>query len=133
MVAFFKAEAFEYYFDYFTEDSAPTKEAKPFQVVKKAMLENFSTKTTDAETIREAFNHQYVIDDIKEVIFKAEKLYKEAKFSEELKFEIIHEVIRSDQALMYFVHLKKATTYEQVKEACLEYADSLKVYVVGRR
>ncbi len=100
LVAFLKADTFDYYFDYFTEDNALTEEAKSFQVVKKAMLEKFSTKKTEAETMREAVNLRYVGDDIKEFIVRAGKLYKEAKFSEEFKFEMIQEAIRSDQALM---------------------------------
>ncbi len=30
LVPFLKADAFDYYFDYFTEDNAPTEEAKSF-------------------------------------------------------------------------------------------------------
>ncbi len=100
LVDFLKADAFNYYFYYFTEDNAPTEEAKSFQLVKKAMLEKFSTKKTDAETMREALNLRYVGENIKEFIFKAGKLYKEANFSEELKFGMIQQAIRSDQALM---------------------------------
>ncbi len=47
LFAFLKADAFDYYFEYFTKDNAPTEEAKSFQVVKKAMLEKFSTKKTE--------------------------------------------------------------------------------------
>ncbi len=41
---------------------------------------------------------------------------------------MIQEAIRFDQALMYFVLLRKAKTYEQVKEARLEYEDNQKVF-----
>ena len=88
-----------------------------FQVVKEAMLGNFSTKETEAGTMREAVNLRHIGDEIKEFIVKAGKLYKEAKFSEELKFGIIQEANKSDQALIYFVRLRKTKTYEQVKEA----------------
>ncbi len=50
--------------------------------MKKAMMEKFSTKKTDAETIREAANIRCFGDGIKEFIIKARQLYKEAKFSE---------------------------------------------------
>ena len=105
LVAFLKADAFDCCNEYFTEDNAPTEEAKLFQVVKKAMLENISTKKTEAETIKEAVNLQYAGDDVKEFIVKAEKLYKEFKFSENIKFGMIQEAITFDQALMYFVLL----------------------------
>ncbi len=78
--------------------------------------------------MREAVNLRYVGDGIEEFIVRAGKLYKEAKFSEDLKFGMIQEAIRSDQALVYFVLLRKANTYEQIKEACFEYADNQKVF-----
>ncbi len=83
-------------------------------------MEKFSPKKTETETMREAVNHRYIGDDIKDFIVKAGKLYREAKFSEELNFGMIQEAIRSDQALMYFVLLKKAKTYEKVKGASIE-------------
>ncbi len=38
IVAFLNGEAFEFYFDHFTEDNAPTTEASSFQNVEKAFV-----------------------------------------------------------------------------------------------
>ena len=46
LVAYLDGEAFEYYFDNFTEDNALNEEARSFQKVKAALLEKFSTKMT---------------------------------------------------------------------------------------
>ncbi len=46
-------------------------------------MEKFSTKKTEAETIKEAVNLRYIGDDFEEFIVKAGKLYREAKFREE--------------------------------------------------
>ena len=39
LAAFLKADDFDYFFEYFTEDNAPTEEAMSFQVVKNDVLE----------------------------------------------------------------------------------------------
>ena len=60
---------------------------------------------------------------------KASKLYKEAKFNDQAKFGLILEAIKSDQGMLQFVFLRKADTYEKVRETCLVYADNQKVLV----
>ncbi len=41
IVAYLTGAAFEFYFDRFTLDNAPTEEAEDYEVVKKVMLEKF--------------------------------------------------------------------------------------------
>ena len=41
---------------------------------------------------------------------------------------MIREAIKSDQGTLQFVFLRKAYTYEKVREACLEYADNQKAF-----
>ena len=114
--------AFEYYFDNFTEDKAPSKDAGSFQKVKTALLEKFSSKKTEAEVMKEAVNLVYKGGNVKEFFVKARKLYKEAKF------RLIREANKSDQGMLQFVFLRKADAYEKVMESCLEYADNQKVF-----
>ena len=59
LVAYSDGEAFEYYFDNFTEDNAPNEEAGSSQKVKEALLENFCAKKTEAEVMREAVKLVY--------------------------------------------------------------------------
>ncbi len=59
LLAHLNAEAFEYYFDHFTDENAPTEEAKPFWKVKAALLKKFSAKKTESETMKEAVNLTY--------------------------------------------------------------------------
>ena len=47
LVAQLNGEAFEYYFDHFTDENAPTEEEKSFRKVKTALLEKFSTKKVE--------------------------------------------------------------------------------------
>ncbi len=123
MVAHLNAEAFEYYFDHFTEENAPTEAAKSFQVVKQTLLAKFSTKKTESETMKEAMNLTYQDEDVKEFYARASKLYKEAYFNEGLKHGMTMEPINSDQSLLQFVLLRKAWTFDDVRETCLEYAE----------
>ena len=132
LVAYLDGEAFEYYFDNFTEDNPPNEEARSFQKRKTALLEKFSTKKTEAEVMKEAVNLEYKGGNVKEFFVKASKLYKEAKFNDQAKFGLIREAIKSDQGMLQFVFLRKADTYEKVRENCLEYADNQKVFVSQR-
>ena len=50
--------------------------------MKAALLENFSTKKTEAEVMKEAVNLVYKGDVVKEFFMKDSKLYKEAKFND---------------------------------------------------
>ena len=127
LVAYLDGEAFEYYFDNFTEDNSPNEEARSFQKAKAALLEKFSTKKTEAEVMKEAVNLVYKGGNVKEFFVKASKLYKEAKFNEQAKFGLIREAIKFDQGMSQFVFLIKADTYEKVRENCLEYADNQKI------
>ena len=66
---------------------------------------------------------------VKELLVKASKLYKEAKFKDQAKFGLIREAIKSDQGMFHFVLLRKADTYEKVRRNCLEYSDNQTVFV----
>ena len=43
IVAYLSGAAFDFYFDRFTIDNAPTEEAKDYVIVKKLIIEKFST------------------------------------------------------------------------------------------
>ena len=47
IVAYLSEAAFDFYFDCFTLDNAPTEEAKDYGLVKKLMIEKFSTQKTE--------------------------------------------------------------------------------------
>ncbi len=75
--AHLKVEAFEYYFDHLTVENAPTEEDMSFSKVETALLEKFSTKKTESETMKEAVNLTYQGEEVKEFSVRASKLYKE--------------------------------------------------------
>jgi len=60
-------------------------------------------------------------------------LYKEAGFEEETKHGMIMEAIQPDRSLSHFVLLRKARTFSEVKEVCLEYAEHQRVYALPRK
>ena len=53
----------------------------------------------------------------------------EAKANDRAKFGLSREADKFDQGMLQFVFLRKADTYEKVRETCLEYADNQKVFV----
>ncbi len=131
LVAHLNAEAFENYFDHFTDKKAPTEEAKSFQLVKKAQLEKFSTKKTESETMKEAVNLTYKGEDFK-LLVRASKLYKEANFNDGMRHGMIMEAIKSDEILLQFVLLRKVSTFDCVKDTCLEDAEHQKMYSIPK-
>ena len=68
--------------------------------MKAGLLENFSTKKTEAEVMKEAVNLVYKGDNVKEFFVKASKLYKEAKLTYQAKFGLIREAMKSDQDML---------------------------------
>lgn len=56
LVVYSDGEEFEYYFDNFTEDNAPTEEVKFLLKVEAALLEKFSTKKIEVEVMKEPVN-----------------------------------------------------------------------------
>ena len=50
----------------------------------------------------------------------------DSKFNAQSKFGLIREAIKSDQTMLQFVFLRKADTYEKVKNTCLESPDNQK-------
>ena len=75
-------------------------------------------------------NLVYRGDNVKEFFVKASKMYKEAEFNDQAKFGLIREAIRSDQGTLQSRFLRKADTYEKVRETCLEYTDNQKVFAL---
>ncbi len=122
LVTHLNAEAFENYFDHFTDENTLTEEAKSFQLLKKALLEKFSKKK------KEAVNLMYNGEDVEEFFLRSSKLYKEANFNEGTKHGMIMEAIKSDQSLLQFVSLRKVSTFDGVKDTCLGYAEHQKMY-----
>ena len=74
--------------------------------------------------MKEAVNLVHNRGNVEEFFVKASKLYKLAKFNDQAKFGLVREAIKSNQVMLQFVFLRKADTYEKVKETCLEYADN---------
>ncbi len=64
----------------------------------------------------------------KEFFVRASKLYKEASFNECPKHGLTMEAIQWDQGLLNFLLPSKASTFDEVKEMCLWYAEHQKVY-----
>ncbi len=131
--AHLNAEAFEHYFEHFTDENAPTQEAMSFQKVKAALLEKLSTKKTESETMKEAVNLTYQGGDVKEFFAKESKFFKEARFKEGTKQGMIMKSIQSYQRFLHFALLRTAKTFDEVKETCLEYAKNRKVYYLPKK
>ncbi len=75
IVAYLRESAFGFYFDRFTLSNAPTEEAKGYGLVKKVMLEKFSTQKTKSEIMREALTLRYDGGDILTFLSRADKAF----------------------------------------------------------
>ncbi len=75
----------------------------------------------------------YQGEDVEEFFVRASKLNKEANFNDGTKHEMIMEVTKSDQSLLQFVLVRKARTFDNVRETCLEYAEHQKVYSLPKK
>ena len=128
LVAYLDVEAFENYFGNFAEDIAPNTETRSFQKVKLALLEKFSTKKTEEEVMKEVVNLEQAGSNIMWFFVEVSKMYKEVVFNDQAKFELIKESIQSDQRMLQFLFLRKADTYEKVRENYLEYEDNQKFF-----
>ena len=63
-MAYLRNQAFYFDFVRFSMDNASTEEAKDYGVVKKVMLEKFSSRKSQSEIIREGLMLQYGRGDI---------------------------------------------------------------------
>ncbi len=77
-----------------------------------------------------AVNLTYQGESVKEFFVGASKLYKDAKYNVKTKHSMIIEAIQSDHGFLYFVLLRKATMFDEVKETCQEYAEHQKLYAL---
>ncbi len=100
VMAYLSDAVFEFYFDGFTLDNAPTEEAEDYVLVKKVMLENFSTQKTESEIMREAMTLHYDGEDIPTFLSRADKACNQAKVGENVKFALLRDALKSDQ--MFF-------------------------------
>ena len=119
LVAYLEGEAFECYFQNFTEDNAPNEDSRSFQIMKAALFGNFSTKNTEAKVMKEAVKLVCKWVNVKEFFIKASTLYKEAKFNDGVKFGLIREAIKTGRGMFQFLFSRKAGTCEKFKETGL--------------
>ncbi len=75
IVAYLSDAAFDFYLDRFTLDNALTEEAKDYDLVKKVVLEKFSTQKTDSEIMRGALTFRYDGGDIPTFLSRADNVY----------------------------------------------------------
>ena len=132
LLAYLKEEAFNFYREVFTQGNALTEEAKSFETVKDKLYERFSEKLTVAEATVKAVNLRYSNQKMDKFLKDADKLYELAGFASEAKFGLIRKAIDGDKELLKFVVLRSAKTYEEVKDACTEYAENPTVFVTSR-
>ncbi len=126
-VAYLSHAAFDFYSDRFNPDNAPNKEAKDYGLVKKVILEKFSTQKTESEIMREALTFRYDGGDIPTFLSRSDKVYNQAKVGDNVKFELLHDTLKSDQMFFQFVLFRGSKNYESIKKACVEYAENIKM------
>ncbi len=127
IVAYLSDAAFDFYFDRFTMDNAPTEEAKDYGLVNKVLLERLSTQKTESEIMRDPLTLRYDKGDILTFISRADKVYDQAKVGENVKFELLRDALESDQIFFQFLLFRRSKNYECIKKACLEYAENIKL------
>ncbi len=120
--------AFDFYFDRFTLDNAPTEEAKDYGLVKKVMQEKFPTQKTESEIMRKClpFNTKKR-GDIPTFLSRADKAYNQGKVGHNFKLKLLRAALKSEQMFFQFVLFKGSKNYEAIKKACLEYAENIKM------
>ena len=74
IVAYLGYAAFDFNFDCFTLDNAPTEEAKDYGLVKEVMLEKFSNQETESEMTREVLSLRYDGGDVPSFLPRADKV-----------------------------------------------------------
>ena len=77
--------------------------------------------------MKKAVSLEYDRGDIETFITRADKLYSQAKFNEQAKFDLPRDTLKSDQMLQQFVLFRGAKSHNEIKQACIEYADSHKM------
>ncbi len=96
IVAYLHDESFDFYFDRFPLDNAPTEGTKDYVLVKKVMLDILSTQQTDSEIMREALTSRYDGGDIPSFLSRAGKAYNQVKEGNNVKFELLRDGLKSD-------------------------------------
>ena len=97
----------------------PTEEAKYYVLVKKVMLQKFSTQNTESEIRREALTLQYIGGDIPTFLSRADKVYNKAKVGENVKFELLRDAPKSDQMFFKFVSFRGSKNYKVINKTSL--------------
>ncbi len=116
IVAYLSGAAFDFYFDRFTLNNAPTEEAKEYSVVKKVMLEKFSIQKNESEIMREALTLRYDGGDTTTFSSRADKVYYQAKVGENVKLELLRDALKSDKMFFQFILFRGSKNYEDIKK-----------------
>ena len=65
--------------------------------------------------------------DIETFLSRADKLYSHAKFNKQTKLGLLRDDQKSGQILLQFVLFRYARSYNDVKQACIEYSGNRKI------
>ena len=88
---------------------------------------NFSVRKTESKIMKEVISLEYDGGDIQNFLTKADKFYSQAKFNERAKFGLLRDSLKSDEMLLQFVLFRGAKSYNEIKQACIEYSDNRKM------
>ena len=91
------------------------------------MLEKSSAWKTESEIMKEAIFLEYDGGGIQTFLTRADKSYSQEKFSEQAKFGLLRDSLESDRTLLQFVLFRGEKSKNQIKQACVEYADNRKM------
>ncbi len=127
IVAYLTGAAFDFYFDRFTLDIAPTEEGKDYEVVKKVMLEKLSIQKTESEIMRDALSLRYDGGDIPNFLSRTDKVYSQAEVGNNMNFELLRDSLKPETMFFQFVLFRRSKTYEDVRKVFLEYPENIKM------
>lgn len=98
-----------------------TEEAMDYVKVKTAMLEEFSTRRSEAEVMRDPAILKYKGGDIRAFLVKEDRFYLQTKFNDSSKLSLFMESIKSDQIMVQFILYRGCKIYLEGEKVVLGY------------
>lgn len=128
-----KGAAFDFYYESFAREGSVTDEAKCYQVVKRAFIDQFGMTKKLEDAITDETSAMLNNGGFVKLLQSMESALKTAGFNDAAKFGLLRQAVMLIPDLAQFSIYRGASTYDELRKAVKEYGNNRTEYRAAGR
>ena len=132
LLCYLQGEAFDYYYETYSQNGGLNEAARDYQAVKKALLDRFESVPGPEETIRLAAASKLDADDLLGSLNEIDRRFDKAAFNAEAKFGLLRNAVMEHREVSQFVLYRAPTSYVELKKAVKDFVAGRKAFLAAQ-